>query len=525
MAIDKKFTLTHPSIILGQEVEITIYMNDFDLKTPHLYYSVNGTETLIGTAVVGVSNPGRFKWIPPLSLADSFTDTVFVNGFFHIITKTIDANGANSVIDWGTQDFTASIPTSVAPVVSATCSIVNDNETVRSWGVALRNMTKVEYSIQASGSHGSTIESVTFNVGGQNLSGTSGTSDYVRVSGNVIPVASAKDSRGRITHYELPAINFVEYSNPVIEDSYARRCNSDGTLDDTGQYAKLLCRATCSSVDGRNSVTTRERHRTINGTWTQYRNITNGSENFVNLSLLFDRVYEIELSAIDTVGNVTSVIGEYENGKICFSLKSGGDGAAFGRQATVSDWLDVVWNLGVGKDLVVNGSLKLGSKQTNIFDLIYPVGSIYISTNNTNPGQLFGGTWEQIKDRFLLSKGDKTTAGNTGGNSDHQINVNELPSHHHTILGTIESGGSHSHEIGYDVDGGSGSSRYTVHGAGTSGSARTTYTSEDGEHSHTFKDGKTNGTYTDSTFKKTVENKSFSIMPPYLIVYMWKRTA
>ena len=54
---------------------------------------------------------------------------------------------------------------------------------------------------------------------------------------------------------------------------------------------------------------------------------------------------------------------------------------------------------------------------TSIFELIYPVGSIYMSVNSTSPASLFGGTWEQIKDTFLLSAGDTYTAGATGGSA------------------------------------------------------------------------------------------------------------
>lgn len=41
----------------------------------------------------------------------------------------------------------------------------------------------------------------------------------------------------------------------------------------------------------------------------------------------------------------------------------------------------------------------------------YPVGSIYMSVNSTNPGELFGGTWEQIQGRFLLGQGSGYSAG------------------------------------------------------------------------------------------------------------------
>ena len=42
-------------------------------------------------------------------------------------------------------------------------------------------------------------------------------------------------------------------------------------------------------------------------------------------------------------------------------------------------------------------------KVNNLFSLVYPVGSIYISVNSTSPATLFGGTWEQIQGKFLLA--------------------------------------------------------------------------------------------------------------------------
>lgn len=56
-------------------------------------------------------------------------------------------------------------------------------------------------------------------------------------------------------------------------------------------------------------------------------------------------------------------------------------------------------------------------------DDIYPVGSIYMSVNATDPGRLFGGAWERIKERFLLGAGDTHTAGSTGGSSTHTHDI------------------------------------------------------------------------------------------------------
>ena len=67
---------------------------------------------------------------------------------------------------------------------------------------------------------------------------------------------------------------------------------------------------------------------------------------------------------------------------------------------------------------------------------IYPVGAIYISVNSTSPGTLFGGSWERIQDRFLLSAGSSYSAGSTGGSATHTLTASEMPSHTHTFTGT-----------------------------------------------------------------------------------------
>lgn len=64
-------------------------------------------------------------------------------------------------------------------------------------------------------------------------------------------------------------------------------------------------------------------------------------------------------------------------------------------------------------------------------DDIYPVGSIYMNINSTNPANLFGGVWKQIKERFILGCGDTHTAGSTGGEFEHTLKIDEIPPHAH----------------------------------------------------------------------------------------------
>lgn len=71
------------------------------------------------------------------------------------------------------------------------------------------------------------------------------------------------------------------------------------------------------------------------------------------------------------------------------------------------------------------------NKIKKFVNVIYPIGSIYITANEVNPNELFEGTeWEQIKDKFLLAAGDEYKGGSAGGSKEH---------HHLMGLGTYNN--------------------------------------------------------------------------------------
>ena len=79
------------------------------------------------------------------------------------------------------------------------------------------------------------------------------------------------------------------------------------------------------------------------------------------------------------------------------------------------------------KDGVVSADKLQGKSWSEMMLEIYPVGRIYISVNETSPASLFGGTWEQIKDCFLLGAGGSYELGSTGGEATHKLTEDELP--------------------------------------------------------------------------------------------------
>lgn len=133
------------------------------------------------------------------------------------------------------------------------------------------------------------------------------------------------------------------------------------------------------------------------------------------------------------------------------------------------------------------------------YDIAYPVGSIYLSVNNTSPAELFGGIWEQIKDRFLLAAGDTYTAGGTGGEEQHKLKESEMPDHNHGIL------------KGDPISSDTGNPNLIQ--------AKPNFY-------YAWADPKIdNKYYWQSHTSFTGGSKPHNNMPPYLTVYMWKRVA
>lgn len=87
------------------------------------------------------------------------------------------------------------------------------------------------------------------------------------------------------------------------------------------------------------------------------------------------------------------------------------------------------------------GQLFFQQAGTSLFDLVYPVGAIYMSMNNTDPGTLFGGTWQKVEGKFLLGTSTTYPAGSEGGEETHTLTVAEMPNHNHNFAIT---GGSNT---------------------------------------------------------------------------------
>lgn len=210
--------------------------------------------------------------------------------------------------------------------------------------------------------------------------------------------------------------------------------------------------------------------------------------------------YDISFDTYNTAGtfSIRVLSDDYESDYIDFTISE-----------TLTESDDVIVKL---KDNVFLIKKMSTSKYSEIFNLIYPIGSIYMSLNSTDPSILFGGTWEQIGGRFLVGAGspnaDNTelafgtlnnagywlAPGSYGGQYTHKLTTDEMPSHRHEGIKWF------------------GEQNISLNSTGAYGGYGLTGWSQQIPESYS-------PLYTNYTGGGAVHNN----MPPYLAVYMWQR--
>lgn len=495
-------TLTVPNGTLGTAQTITVTRQ-----------STNYTHTIkwvCGTAkgtIATESSATSFSFTPDISLAAQNTVGTSV-----VITFTITTTGI------GDKQTTATyaIPNNVKPSVSL--SVSDATGCLSTYGAYVQGWSKLTLTATPTLAYGSPISSYVIEADGKTYTSSPVTTDVVQNPGTLSLTAKVTDGRTRPSDVATTSITVLEYTKPTVTVT-AYRCNSGGTEDPEGAYMKLGFSADISSLNGNNAATYTISYKGGSGSATT---ITGGGTHYISGVLACDvsQVWTVDVTVSDKLSSTTkaAVI------PIAFTLMdfyNTGQGVAFGKVATrdafdcampayFSGATSVSGNLTSSGGASFTGSLTSsgGASITGAFtatgttsmpagmmvggktllDLIYPVGSIYMSVSSASPSAFIGGTWEQIKDRFLLAAGSTYAAGTTGGAATHTLTTSEMPAHNHDI--EVSNGST------------SGSDYFKV----------------------TFNQGGTYKTYT-GCIKSKGGGGAHNNMPPYLTVYVWKRTA
>nr|DAI77110.1 MAG TPA: baseplate wedge protein [Caudoviricetes sp.] len=427
-----------PSLDCGSVIKFTgtSASSNFSHK---LYSSWNGEEKLIATLDKG-STAVSYSYAIPTSWEKNMPDTTSA-----IATFILETLNGNTVIGRKSINATVQVRSGIVPTVGNP-TIEDTNSISKAMDLYVQSQSCIKFTIPTSGNQGSTITSVSTKFNGQTYSGSTFTTQAIQNSGTLSYTITVTDSRGR-TATKSGSINVVAYNPPSLTNVSAKRANSGYAVDESsGTYALLHFKVGFTSLSNKNVTSFYIQYRASGASsWTK---INSWANNYTleqdykadNLFTSTTTTYEIAFGVKDKfmsdyswqIVTVTPTYALINFGKDGKSLTFFGQDGNNANRLTVNGDLainSVKENTSSTKMLVNGGNTVMyrdWNKLVNsIKSAMYPVGSVYITYNNVNPGTFLGGTWERFgQGRTLVGEGTGndgstsmsfTTAGDTGG--------------------------------------------------------------------------------------------------------------
>lgn len=469
MAVDpaaSKVSAPNGTLSTSLPLTVTRYNTGFTHTITYKCGTVSGT-------VVSNSTAASVAWDNAngnvSALAAQNTTGLSVN-----VTFTIYTYSGSTLI--GTDATTVSMAAPADAVPGVSVKVEDAAGYLATYGAYVQGWSKLKITATPTLAYSSPITTYVITADGKTYNTTPVTTGVVQGKDKLTVTAKVTDARGQPSNVVSTEITVLPYAKPSVTVT-AYRCNSSGEADLEGGYMRIGFNATIASLNGKNTATYSISYTggsTITGTGTSY---LSGA-----LACDVSKTVSVEVTVTDKLdkGTKSAVI------PIAFTLMdfyNTGMGVSLGKVATRNGF-------DCAMDAYFTGKVTIGTRL--LIDTIYPVGSIYMSTNNTSPQSFFGGTWERIQDRFLLAAGSTYAAGATGGAATHTLTTDEMPRHYHVLK--VATSTSTASDAAWRANGVKAYSSNQVESP------------------------------TDN-IKESGNTVAHNNMPPYLAVYVWKRTA
>ena len=503
------------SLTMGTQSSITLAPASSSFKHTLRYEVGSATGTIVSkTSLLSVN------WTPPLTLANQAPNATTAVG-----TLYCDTYSGNTLIGTKSVSITIAIPESVVP--SASYTLEDSSPAIAGqFHAFIQSKTKLNVAINASGAYGSTIVSITTSINGTTYTETSFTTEALSRSGTQSLTITVKDSRNR-TKTITGTYEVASYKSPSVNVASVFRCNSSGVASHNGTYVSVRMKVNITSLDSSNdasiliqskrkSATSYTTLRTWSGTYALNGTYVTGG------SLSNQYAYDIRVVVSDYFETVYA-LADITTADTIFSIRNNGLGMAIGKICE-QDKFEVGWDTVFHEDVAFEGALSFTSLSW-LCDLLYPIGSIRMTTDSIGATTFLGGTWElwgsgKVPIGVDANDRDFNSPELTGGEKTVSLVTTNMPSHNHTLSSgtvTVQSDGAHTHRAAsgqYKTGSGSGSTyKYLTNGGSTDPAA----TDSQGAHTHTASLSGSTG----SKGSGTAHNN----LPPYITCYFYKRTA
>lgn len=446
-----------------------------------------------GTIASGLTTSA--SWTIPMDFCNELPNNVSGNG-----TIYVDTYSGSTKIGTKSKQFTANVPSSVIPTFTG---ITLDDQNAIAKALITGNtfvqiMSNIKVTFNgASGIYNSTIKGFRAEVLNKNIILTSngGTLGPMNFNGTATIRASVTDSRGRVSATKDVTITLLEYYAPVISIQVLRTRENPNKL----QVLRTI-KVAPLTVGGVNKNSTKlvfevaplgstsfvVDNGSAGGEWTTIFTLTNSE---ANLAGTYDStsswMVRAKLSDKFTSSNPTIASTNVGTEKVINACdKDGRFGVGKIPELGPAGSVDAAGNI-YALDMFIKGKA--------LRDIFYPVGSIFQSTNNTNPSTFIGGTWERFGNGRVLvgvdeADTDFSTPNKTGGDKTHKLTADEMA---HKHIQTEQFNSAYSTNTGH---------KFTVGESVASDVIKTSGVVD-------------------------VTNQAHNNLQPYITVYMWRRTA
>lgn len=482
-----------PSLDCGSVIKFTgtSASSNFSHK---LYTTWNNEEKLIATIDKG-STAVSYSYTIPTSWEKNMPNTTSA-----IATFILETLNGDTVIGRKSINATVQVRSGIVPTIGNP-TIEDTNSISKAMGLYVQSQSCIKFTIPTSGNQGSTITSVSTKFNNQTYSGSTFTTQAIQDSGTLTYTITVTDSRGR-TATKSGSVNVVAYNPPSLTNVSAKRANSSYAVDESsGTYALLHFKVGFTSLSNKNVTSFYIQYRASGAS--SWNKINSWANNYTlnqdykagNLFTSTTTTYEIAFGVKDKFMSdyswqIVTVTPTYT------LINFGKDGKSltfFGQDGNNANRLTVNGDLAINSvkentsstKMLVNGGNTVMYRDwdklvSSIKSAMYPVGSVYITYNNVNPGTFLGGTWERFgQGRTLVGEG----TGNDGSTS--------------MSFTANSTGGLYNHSMVRDDIG------YIYYGALLNSNGN-----QMGVHDH----------------NKNMKTK-IPLLQPYITVYFWRRTA
>lgn len=497
---------------MGTDLVLTVAGNELNAGYVHRAelslggLTVTGSRT--GPGEIALRIPRTEEWLTLIPDAVQKTGTV---------TLTTEGAGQTAA---ESKPLIITVPEDVKPAITAAGVYRIDGRVPEAWDLWVQNESAAQVRIdEAEPGTGSSIAGYRIEGAGFAANEQQLTTGKILKTGYQRFTLTATDARGR-TGQETFEIYVNGYAAPTISDLEAVRASDTGAANDSGTKIKGSARYSLTEI-GANAP---EFRVIAGGVETVPESLTaeDGLLNFL-LSGPYDLAHSVEVTVeirdgitagSENPGSLTDLV---PTANVAMNIKRGGTAAAFGRYAETEKTLSIPedWRFIRGEVDIEQKADDAREKADEAYELAeeaknstpavsmldaYPVGSIYMSSVATSPAELFGGTWTQISDKFLMAAGDTYAAGTEGGRESV------------TLSAAIGAGNDDIKSLAYVRVGATDYQKANLTSIYRLGVSSSSTSLKNWNHSTPVTE--TTGT-----------ERGVNIIPPYQAVYVWQRTA